>query len=1651
MQVVNMSLLRYVDSPFDNDDSLRMKMANLRSVETGEAVTRNMVIIISSETITRNELISKILDSQYSFAEAVELMRYLEIDIDLDTITSYYLDYKVTVHHMDKNDVINEIKSYYSVLGINSQPNISAFVDDSPINIFNVIQTLYLKLAQIDTNSIIDTHRLFDRIKLPVTDLTLIVLYVELMLDRTNPDMINEMVDTVNQFQQYVQSPLINNIDILASTVIYLSDLLNDLFVTSNLNDVWLYLNRNRISISENDLSIMYAVINQNNGVPLETSLTAINEFFVKYNLSTIRDVQSLTRIINSWLQNNKTQVEFDNDIVKRIEGIYMKAGTELQIVRDVLKADTLNQPDINTVFWNYIYEHNLRLTPIGYDVIINVPSFIAIYSIARDEIVYDATNDPVQINDYNQITLDQINLLLTDDRILTILTEQFATLDADSQSLFVDAINNRSFASYDVVQAWSDIWWSTTGQFEPKIVTPFRVTEITAGSFPKIVADGVSSEVDVSDGIFIFDQSNPNSDVPYIRYNKPVGKKSFIKIYQGINPDEETEYDKLILTTDSFNDNDTIFFKVSQQEQTSNKNEPVTYESYVSSRFDLTSGRLEFKVKVNKGVQSAQVIDSIHSAFPMMQITEKFIAGVNGKFNVYNTQFDIKYFIHAIVTDPVLRTFFYVQEGRKSVAEQQSIDKKIKIDYMPLIVKPQVVIIDGVRRSVKRKRTSRATLRFTIDQAYAVDNEKSTVMFNVKNGRGSPTVVEEGVDLSARDPYIIVNVSEARSMDDVYDFMKVFANLIRYYEINLQYRIAQLYNYLFPDLLVTKAPQKKKNKITSKIEALHEFDRNSSLEDPSRPLIFENPGKKTVPYSKKCQCRRQPVIIGPEDVDAWKKYLVPHKGQLQERDVLMFPPPPTDPELAKDHVPEFYFTCPGNIFPFAGVQKIPETWSNKDYYGGLPCCFEKPQLTGRGTAVFNRLYRGVQTKSSSGSQYKIGSNRILPPDRYGGPLPLISRLMANSPVYSPEYEIIRKGVIHGFDSFLHCIFEATSPDYRTTTDENKVALVARWRQEMIDQTNMGLLRQEMYDFSEEEILSLLANPDIYFDPQRFYRLLEDWLEINIYVITNKVGKGVDSEPYIEIPRHKLFHVRPNPRNSINPENRRDTVIVYKHWGTTSSPRDYPLSELIMLRHNGGDRTKDIATFPASTGMDEYMWNIMYSQEETITWTFTDDKYSIPAYLNVFSQINYQELFSVDDESGQPLSVLTDQVIDRNGKARAFVLETTTINGQLFRSTIMIPPGQPQNLQLININQLPTADYMQVLSIFTEAPTAVTIVDGMVTGFWYRLMELTNGIYCPINPVAISTVTAIGITTVTGPANPLVPTGINRIARLRQLKKTVKIYLESVLWLYTIWQSENPGLEYITFFNNYVVEGINDDIVDTLQLYDPSAIDRRWPINVTFQQAFDYLMQRFIGFIVNGQIYAYNRKFYDGIEYFLRDYVNKTEGLPITIPRGIETLLEDRSDFIQKPRVLIFTSVANMNKWVKSLNSPAYQNTETRLDYGYAKRKQPYIYYSKNHNKFYLVQNVRNERIGKSDLTDRIVLNRAINVAYQWYLKHVNIGYTDDEFMFDADGLYPAFVVNSISSGHDLIDVEDHTNGETPFLQLLRYQQSQYAALLPLL
>jgi len=242
--------------------------------------------------------------------------------------------------------------------------------------------------------------------------------------------------------------------------------------------------------------------------------------------------------------------------------------------------------------------------------------------------------------------------------------------------------------------------------------------------------------------------------------------------------------------------------------------------------------------------------------------------------------------------------------------------------------------------------------------------------------------------------------------------------------------------------------------------------------------------------------------------------------------------------------------------------------------------------------------------------------------------------------------KFIRKGVIDTPSSFLQCIIEAY---YENMNNNKKEVLqnLRQFRQRLTEPSYISVVKQSLYDFSQEEIVDMITNENTYFDPQYFTDLLETYFECNIYVFSSKNNKKGE----LMIPRHINGYYTNKKYNK--------TILVYENIGSVSDSSEYPRCELILK------------------------WN-KTSEERQITYNFNTNEQISTVITKMFHDINRtyilnNQIKSVSFPIFKPGVKIIEQYIDVYGKSRMIKLN---INGKI--CTILCEPTQPITVKYVD-------------------------------------------------------------------------------------------------------------------------------------------------------------------------------------------------------------------------------------------------------------------------------------------------------------------------------------------------------------------------------
>ena len=768
----------------------------------------------------------------------------------------------------------------------------------------------------------------------------------------------------------------------------------------------------------------------------------------------------------------------------------------------------------------------------------------------------------------------------------------------------------------------------------------------------------------------------------------------------------------------------------------------------------------------------------------------------------------------------------------------------------------------------------------------------------------------------------------------------------------------------------------------------------------------------------------RQPLIIRVDEEDGCIRKKITVGNTLIDRQVLAYP---------KDN-PKITFVCPDDKYPFP-VVKENKSLPNRDKYPFIPCCYKRNQ-TDRGTRTgYNRYYRGDKPATTARSSHEYKTDKLLPPQRTGKLPVVIQNLLS---VHKPaEYK--RFGVVRSTNSLIHCCLTALinagqSPPlgiplanwttYLSMDTNTQEALAISIRRRLSKAYYPELLKQELYDFDLPKITEYLGNSSRFLDPKVFYRAVEEFFDINLFVFSFE-STGRETISFMDMPRSKNFPIRVG--------NSRFAIIILKHLGSESNNLTYPQCELVIDKQDRQFK----GLFDVS--MTRLLYKTYLSTLETLSWRPINS--DLIARQQFYHSMDYQQLFGASSRA---------QFIDDYGKLRGLIINPNQVDIIMF-----FPPAQPLNLPSVSFNETsglpgtpsvsqvpPLPPILSVIQAFDRnIPTAVTRKNNLLTGIWYQIHDTDHGIYCPFQPVGElpPELNEVGKLP-SGPENPYLSVGPNQISRIKNLRRTLKIILQLVQWAFL-----SSKLSADIFINNYLLMGDTSKSTDSNQIYDWSRLSFKLPSVGNISEAINYLSVVFPSLTVNNKIFLYSPKFYQGIVFFLRESQKIFKGLAIGAPTVINGIFEEASDFTPQSNVVIFVRDNDLLDWLQDKRKSKQQlfKIRTSLD-GWgslAFLNEPYMFQAED-GKIYLIQNViEGNKI------------QALTVALEWYIHRINLGFRgidQPRAIFRTEP--PVHVIYGITESMKPVILVDSSRGKQDYLQLLTYPGSdKYAAMLPIL
>jgi hypothetical protein len=1070
---------------------------------------------------------------------------------------------------------------------------------------------------------------------------------------------------------------------------------------------------------------------------------------------------------------------------------------------------------------------------------------------------------------------------------------------------------------------------------------TPLPRSEIvyTSGTIKARAKTADGQPLSFDDALDVFDNAEASLVVPFIFYYPKTmdivtpQAQGFYKLYSSGAYDGA--YNKILQQPGEEDPRGTFYFTVWTGDR-SREPSAAPKASFKQGKLNIEDGTLTMNTPLNNRVLNKEELPIVLSRLEEatgLDFSDFEVTGLYGETTLFDIDFDQLLFLDMVLNDPVLRYFVFNWEPDRSAAERKT------MNY-------------GILEPLK---ISEEDLEPTFD-ANVPPSTEFVIVQEFMEAAKNPESFGHMLHIYLRSTAAEASTTQGGNKEELSKLDRV-ASMLPYlmaYAKSLQEQYRQEYAEVFSWYRGTASPEageRKGRKSKPELENL----RNLGLQKGLEGLFIDE-------YSRQCQRVRQPTIIQESEVEEWKNKTVFYKGKERERDIMAYPP----------QNPKALFVCNHELYPFPGV--TPNDRPNKDKYPYVPCCFTTPQMDPDSQSPYNE-WLGIQQRVPKGSQQEIKTNKVLQHGRVGK-LPInVETFLRIATGRDSKFQ--RYGVDRSKNSFLSCLLVLYAEEVPDSKDE-RMSLAREFREAIPDSgaVSLAVLKQELYDRSEEEIAQEFGK-DTFFDPSRFYRALEEYFNINIFVFSN-IG---DARGSLEIPRHKIFSAK-------TPDRDRPCVLLYKHLGSESDSLQYPQVELIVESTDSGEIRGDFED------LNDEIYELYRQTHKTLTWTRDEE-----LYQNIYSRAGdiakkYRRQGSdrtaegvedaqTESSRSRPASStsgidIRKQVIDGYGKTRALQISIQegsdrTAEGvedaqtESSRShpasstssreiTLVVPPSQPLNIPATSEILYPPASY--VARVLPTPTTVTKNANGEVTGAWYRFATMQEGIYVPFAPTTQYFVDVPeGSTSGLAMIHDKQTTGQlqNTIARMNTLSRNLGVFLQVLEWLLHLYNSElveSGDISPVSSLNNkenvsplltevihaqtgeeeavdtieqrvgafleqytFIPEEANDE--DSLELYDLSSLPRMLPDVATVSEGVSWIASTAPQLVAQGRIMLYTEHFATSMEYFLGRYAKYS--LPEQrISSRITARMGSEDDFKRISDNLVFFKASDMYKWIET-------------------------------------------------------------------------------------------------------------------------------------
>ena len=724
------------------------------------------------------------------------------------------------------------------------------------------------------------------------------------------------------------------------------------------------------------------------------------------------------------------------------------------------------------------------------------------------------------------------------------------------------------------------------------------------------------------------------------------------------------------------------------------------------------------------------------------------------------------------------------------------------------------------------------------------------------------------------------------------------------------------------------------------------------------------------------CTCDKQPLIIKDKEIKDWENYLLDNNSK---RTVMKF----------NDNGIIHNIVCPGNEYPNVTILHKKN---------GTPCCGKKEYIPKENTSPEEKEVKVEKTEI----KYRLIIHKILESTHVNGSIH--NSLKKFLKLSYENNDFVRTYIPFSNNSLIHCVLTAIGDEKYLSYDKyDRDEYAQKIRFKIADTIHVNVYKQELYDLDDDDIDDQIKNENVFLDPYLFYRGLEEYFNVNIFVFNFNHPlhpiKYINDEkidmPVLEIPRAKLTHIR------IKREDRK-TILILKHLGSPDSKIEHPHCELIISRGNILN-DNDSKNYGKNAEVNT-LGNTIFGKKMTVKlYNYLNNNLHAFSYEedilrdSPFNIINWHDLFS-------SYGTIISQQINTFGKTVSLRLKK---NNNFIDIDVL--STQPLNIKSSTVEK----DIIYNTQAFDFGKSSEITEEGV----WYPILDYKKGIFVR-NNISTNNISL-------------------EITKLRTQKENTYLFMQLINWLWKLTVKKGKLMNINKFWNKYVI------LDNTVRSNVSPKYFRILPEVTDTKDALNKISIFWPEYFREDGIHLYDKLEEHAYFFFKREYV-LISGLPLDdyymqIPLHAETLY---NNFKKNINNLIFTSKVNFRNWSNQRDKSNINVILDKLDIDMSYQKEPIIYKDVN-DKIYLIQNVN---VGNAKL-------KTLFLCDKWKRENINSGfYVNIESNFSLDNL--SYIIYNLSNTGNILPVEanfpEGKENDENILQILNWN-GNYSALLPIL